>query len=125
MPAAIHKESSHMENGRPSKYPVLSHPLRWFPEFLELGGRRLRPQARLLALSLVVGIVAGIGAVVFFTACQVVFRYSLDAVAGYHPSSPGGEPALLGEAPAAFRPWLLLIVPTLGGILSGLLVYTV
>jgi CIC family chloride channel protein len=75
-------------------------------------------------LSLVVGIVAGIGAVVFFTACQVVFRFSLDAVVGYHPSSPGGEPALLGESPAAFQPWLLLIVPAVGGILSGLLVYT-
>ena len=71
------------------------------------------------------GIVAGIGAVVFFAACQVVFRFSLDAVAGYHPSSPGGEPALLGESSAAFQPWLLLIVPVVGGILSGLLVYTV
>ena len=101
-----------MESGRPAKHLVPSHPLRWFPEFLELGGRRLRPQARLLGLSLVVGIVAGIGAVVFFMACQVVFRYSLDAVAGYHPSSPGGEPALRGDAPAAFRPWRLLLVPT-------------
>jgi transposase len=57
----VHKEFFRMESGRPSKYPVPSHPLRWLPEFLELGGRRLRPQARLLGLSLVVGIVAGIG----------------------------------------------------------------
>ena len=99
-----------MSAGRKSEAPTPSHPLCWFPEFLELSHRRLRPQARLLGLSLVVGIVAGIGAVVFFAACQVVFRFSLDAVAGYHPSSPGGEPALLGESPAAFQPWLLLIV---------------
>jgi CIC family chloride channel protein len=79
----------------------------------------------LLGLSLVVGIVAGIGAIVFFAACQLVFRFSLDAVAGYHPHSPGGEPALLGESLAEFRPWLLLIVPVVGGILSGFLVYTV
>src|SRR6516165_7690508 len=125
MPAVIHRELFRMESGPPSKHPVPSHPLRWFPEFLELSHRRLRPQARLLGLSLAVGIVAGIGAVVFFMACQVVFRFSLDAVAGYHPSSPGGEPALLGESSAAFQPWLLLIVPTVGGILSGLLVFTV
>src|SRR4051794_3268563 len=46
--------------------PALSHPLRWFPEPLELSHRRLRPQARMLSLSLVVGVVAGIGAVAFY-----------------------------------------------------------
>jgi CIC family chloride channel protein len=75
-------------------------------------------------LSLVVGIVAGVGAIVFFAACQVVFRFSLDAIAGYHPNSPGGEPALFGESHALFQPWLLLIIPAVGGILSGFLVYS-
>jgi len=75
-------------------------------------------------LSLVVGIIAGIGAIVFFVACQVGFRFSLDGIAGYHPHSPGGEPALFGETAGALRPWLLLIVPTVGGILSGFLVFT-
>lgn len=105
--------------------PVPSHPLRWFPEFWDLGRRRLRPQARLLGLSLVVGIIAGIGAIVFFTACQLVVHYSLDAVAGYHAIPPGGEPPIFGETARAFHPWLLLFVPTVGGILSGWLVYTV
>src|SRR5260370_17202323 len=113
-----------MNKDRRSVAPPLSHPLRWFPEFLELSHRRLRLQARLLGLSLVVGIVAGIGAIVFFAACQVVFRFSLDAIAGYHPHSPAGEPLLFGETPGALRPCLLLIVPTVGGVLSGLLVYT-
>src|SRR5690349_20559725 len=110
-----------MDNG--SRIP--SSPLHWFPEFWELGRKRLRPQARLLGLSLIVGVIAGIGAIVFFSACQLVFRYSLDAVAGYHPHSPGGEPPLLGETTAALRPWLLLIIPTIGGILSGVLVFSV
>jgi hypothetical protein len=34
-----------------SKPPVPSHPLRWFPELLELGGRRLRPQEKLFSFS--------------------------------------------------------------------------
>jgi CIC family chloride channel protein len=104
---------------------IPSHPLRWFPEFWEIGRKRLRPQARLLGLSLVVGILAGIGAVVFFTACQVVVHYALDGVAGYRPHSPGGEPPIFSETSQPFRPWLLLIVPTVGGILSGLLVFIV
>jgi CIC family chloride channel protein len=104
--------------------PAPSHPLRWFPEFLELGRKRLRPQARLLSLSLAVGVIAGLGAVVFFVACQVVSHIALDLGAGYHPRGPGGEPPLFAEGTDPLRPWMLLIVPTIGGLLSGLLVYT-
>jgi CIC family chloride channel protein len=108
---------------RHPKTPAPSHPLRWFPEFWELGRQRLRPQARLLGLSLVVGIIAGAGAIVFFTACQAVSHAALDTVAGYRPHSPGGEPSLFNDTDRIFRPWLLLLVPTVGGILSGFLVF--
>jgi CIC family chloride channel protein len=113
-----------MENG-PAQAPVPSHPIRWLPEFWELSRRRLRPQARVLGLSLLVGVISGIGAIVFFAACQVVVHGSLDAIVGYHPSSPGGEPPLFTETERAFHPWLLLLVPTIGGILSGFLVFTI
>jgi hypothetical protein len=59
--------------------PVPSHPLLWFPEFLELTRRRLQPQVRVLGLSLLVGVIAGLGAIVFFSACQIIFHYTLDA----------------------------------------------
>jgi len=109
---------------KPGKGPRPSSPLRWFPEFWELGHRRLRPQARVLGLSLVVGVVSGLGAIMFFAACQIVFHFSLDIVAGYHPQGPKGELPLFADSATAFRPWLLLAIPTIGGILSGLLVYT-
>jgi CIC family chloride channel protein len=109
---------------KPASPPTPSHPLRWFPEFWDLGRRRLRPQARLLGLCLLVGVISGLGAVVFFTACQVVFHFALDVGAGYHPAGPKGEPPLFKETTAALRPWLLLVIPTLGGLLSGFLVYT-
>jgi CIC family chloride channel protein len=77
-----------------------------------------------LGLALVVGIVAGLGAIIFYSACQVVVHYALDGVAGYRPRHPGGEPPLLAETTREFRPWLLLLVLIGGGLLSGLLVYT-
>jgi chloride channel protein, CIC family len=102
-----------------------SHPLRWFPEFWEVGRKRLRPQIRLMGLSLLVGVIAGIGAVVFYLACVVIVHYALDLVVGLHASGPGGEPVLFPEESATyFYPWLLVLVPTAGGLLSGLIVYT-
>jgi CIC family chloride channel protein len=98
--------------------------MRWFPEFWELSRKRLRSQVRVLALALVVGLVAGLGAIVFYAGCQVVVHYALDAVAGYRPSHPAGEPPFLSATQQSFRPWLLLLVPTVGGILSGLLVFS-
>jgi CIC family chloride channel protein len=78
----------------------------------------------LLGLALVVGVISGLGAVAFYVACQFVFHFALDVVAGYHPPAPGGEPQLFTETRGALRPWLLLVVPVLGGIVSGFLVFT-
>ena len=113
-----------MDDREATQSRIPSNPLRWFPEFLELGGRRLRPQVRVLGLSLVVGSIAGLGAIAFFVACQAVFRISIDQLVGYHPVPPGGEPPIFGESSTIFRPWLLLVVPTVGGIVSGFLVYS-
>jgi CIC family chloride channel protein len=105
--------------------PIPASPFRWFPEFLEIGRRRLRAQARLLGLCLVVGFIAGLGAVVFHSACRLIFHATLDTVVGYHPQPPGpvNEPPVFGESETPFRWWLLLVVPTVGGLASGALVY--
>jgi CIC family chloride channel protein len=100
------------------------NPLHWFPEFWQLGRRRLRPQVRLLGLSLGVGVIAGLGAVVFDLACQFVFHFALDIAVGYHTVGPGNEPHVFPDPGQPFRWWLLLIVPALGGLVSGFLVYT-
>jgi chloride channel protein, CIC family len=112
-------------SARSSNLPVPSHPLKWLPEFWSLARKRFRPQGRVMLLSILVGIIAGLGAIVFYLACQYVFHYALEDWAGYRPTPPGGEPSLFPESTTPFRPWMLLLIPTLGGLLSGLLVFSI
>jgi len=74
-----------------------------------------------------VGVVAGIGGIGFYVATRAVEHYALGVVAGYTPEPhPGGEPSLawLPTVIHALHPWLLLLIPTIGGLLSGILVFT-
>lgn len=84
----------------------------------------------MMGLALVVGIVAGLGAITFHYACQFVVHHALGNLAGYHPHHPAGEPPLTGPAAGTvagaagmLRPWMLLLIPTIGGLVSGFLVF--
>lgn len=102
--------------------------LGWIPGFHKSGSSRLRRQVRLLGLAILVGAVAGLAAIVFHVATQAVEHYALGNLIGYHPSPrPAGESPLawLASGDTAFRPWLLLVVPTVGGLISGLLVFSI
>jgi chloride channel protein, CIC family len=87
--------------------------------------RRSSLQARLLGSAALVGIVAGLGAILFSIACQFVVRYSLDGIAGYRPDGPAGEARVewLPESAQPFRPWLIPLSAFIGGIASGFLVF--
>lgn len=112
-----------MDEKKAAPAPELN-PLRWFPELWESSRKRVRPQARLLGLSLAVGVIAGVGAILFFVACQLVFHLAMSDAAGYHPSEPSGEKPLFSGPESNPRPWMLLIVPTVGGLLCGWIVYS-
>ena len=100
----------------------------WPPQIVKLSRSRIQRQVRLLGLAILVGIVAGVGAIGFYIATRVVEHYALGVVVGYYPEPhPGGEPAI-SWPPAPdhpFYPWLLLLVPAIGGLASGILVFTV
>jgi CIC family chloride channel protein len=115
--------SEHMEASENPATP--SHPFVWFPEFLKLGQKRLRSHGRVLGASILVGIVAGLGAVLFSATCHVIVHYTLDQIAGYRPAVPHGEAGLpwLTETDQPFRPWMLIILPAVGGLMSGFLVF--
>jgi CIC family chloride channel protein len=75
-----------------------------------------------LVLGALIGVVAGLGAIVFFSAIALASHLLLGVIAGYVPPGPAGEGATVVQRIA--RPWAIPLVTTLGGLLCGLLVYT-
>jgi CIC family chloride channel protein len=81
----------------------------------------------MMLLSALVGIVAGTGAIVFYLSSRLTEHFALGMLAGYKPEPhPSGEVVLswLPVVNHSFYPWLLLIIPTFGGLISGLIVFT-
>jgi CIC family chloride channel protein len=77
---------------------------------------------RLLFYSALIGIAGGVGAQIFVRLSDLSQRLFLTGFAGYQPPQPG----TLNPQPVV-GPWGLWLIPvatTLGGLLSGILVYT-
>ncbi len=72
---------------------------------------------------IVVGLLAGTGAVIFHFLCNFGHFLFLDFIAGYRPSHPAGDLPLFGHTHHPLRPVLLWLVPAAGGLLSGIIVY--
>ncbi|MBA3030095.1 MAG: chloride channel protein [Desulfobacteraceae bacterium] len=73
---------------------------------------------------ILIGIIAGLGSVVFHYLCILGQHYFMDIFAGYRPPSPAGEHHLFTPTATPFNRWILLFLPAFGGIFSGWLVYT-
>jgi len=71
-----------------------------------------------------IGIIAGLGSVVFHYLCRLGVHFFLDLLAGYRPPAPAGEHHLMPPTGTPFNPLLLFFLPAFGGLLSGWLVYT-
>jgi CIC family chloride channel protein len=71
-----------------------------------------------------IGLIAGLGSILFHYLCQLGLHYFMDLMAGYRPPSPAGEHHLLTPTKTPFNRWILLFLPAFGGLLSGWLVYT-
>jgi CIC family chloride channel protein len=87
-------------------------------------GARIWRVWRWSLLFLGIGLIAGIGAVAFDYLTQLGLRWFLDGLAGYRPPPAPGEQHLFTPSVTAFNRWILLLLPALGGILSGWLVFT-
>jgi H+/Cl- antiporter ClcA len=88
-----------------------------------LSGLRTAPYIRKwLMLGVLIGIVAGLGAVVFYGALHLATHYLLGSLGGYSPATTAGEGGIRAASGFA-RPWAIPLVVALGGLVSGLLVF--
>ena len=75
-----------------------------------------------LILGVLIGTMAGVGAIVFYEALQVCTHFFLGTLAGYHVPTPAGEGG--HRASATFtRPWAIPLVVGLGALLGAILVF--
>lgn len=85
----------------------------------------VRSMGRPLLLSTLVGVVAGLGAIVFTGGVHWCNEVLLKGFAGFHPPEVGQN--MLTAEPitslAMQHSWLLLLIPVIGGLLSGFLVF--
>ena len=84
--------------------------------------RKARYVRKWLILGIVIGAVAGLGAIAFTEALHLATRFFLVGLGGYQPPSPLGEGAAIGSAQFT-RPWAIPLVVGLGGLISGVLVF--
>ncbi|MCG6893471.1 MAG: chloride channel protein [Desulfobacteraceae bacterium] len=71
-----------------------------------------------------IGVIAGLGSIVFHYLCQIGIHYLMDVLAGYRPPAPAGEHHMIPPTSHPLNRWMLLFLPALGGLVSGWLVYT-
>ncbi len=79
-------------------------------------------QLRWPLLSMVVGVFAGLGAIFFEVLLKVTLHYLLSLPTGYAEPVAGAQPNVI-SALAHARTWLFILIPTLGGLASGLLIF--
>ncbi len=76
-------------------------------------------------LSVVLGVFAGLGGIVFHCVDQTVIHFCLVNIAGYLPEEAAGEHGLFDHsAPVIFSPLKLIGIMIIGGLVSGWLVTT-
>lgn len=74
-------------------------------------------------LSVTVGVIAGMGGVVFLLLTQAISYSTLWPLSGFLPGEAAGEHSIFGGAAGTVQPWWIVVVMGLGGLVSGGLVF--
>jgi len=80
----------------------------------------LRIVGRTLLHAAIVGAAAGLMGAAFFAGLELLQRWLLEDLGGYRPLRAHGETFLAEALGGPFRPWLLVLLPALGALGSGL-----
>ncbi len=84
--------------------------------------RRASYLQKWLFLGLLIGAMAGVGAIVFYEALLAATHLFLGVMAGYHVPTPAGEGGHTASASFS-RPWALPLIVALGALMGALLVF--
>jgi chloride channel protein, CIC family len=90
--------------------------------FLNYERYRWLANVRWPLMSVIVGIVAGVGTICFEELLVTIKYYALQIPTGYAEPVQGAKPAAVA-ALASIHSWLFLVIPVLGALVSGLIVY--
>lgn len=75
-----------------------------------------------LVLGILIGVIAGLGAVVFYQSLVLATHFFLGTIGGYQTPSPAGEGARTASA-SFTRPWMIPFIAGVGALCGALLVY--
>lgn len=83
-----------------------------------------RGQRRLILDTLMLGVVGALSAQLFAFLLEIAQRLLLNGLAGYRPPGLPNEGGVVQQIIGSHGLWMVPVVTTLGGLLSGLLVYS-
>ncbi len=81
-------------------------------------------ESRLLAEAVLLGVVGALAAQLFLWALHLCTHFFLTRVAGYTPPTLSGKAGALSQHIGPHWLWLIPVVTTVGGLISGWLIYT-
>jgi chloride channel protein, CIC family len=97
-------------------------PVKWVPALSKaLGKHRF---FRWLVYGSLIGALSGLGAGLIFFLLEWAKFFAMEYLAGYAMAKPAGEHLVPFTAATPLHPLLLVLLPAVGGLLSGLIVYT-
>ena len=82
-----------------------------------------RSAGRWLLLGSIVGVISGLGAILFQSLLIYLKEFSINHLMGLNPIIPGGEQQISHFTTGVFNPYMTVILPALGGLLAGFLIY--
>lgn len=114
-----------------SRWPFLPQRLRGFLQWRGVGSLPalladnaaldFRIVGRTLLHAAAVGVAAGAAGAGLFAGLELFQRVLLEGIAGYTPLRADGETITISVHTQQFRPWILVVLPALGGLACGLL----
>jgi len=87
-------------------------------------GTATKAQHRLILDTLFLGVVGALGAQLFMWLLRLAQGLLLEGIGGYSPPRLPVEGGILGESIGAHGLWMIPLATTLGGLISGLLIYS-